>query len=257
MKLTKEWIETQFQNFANKINSIFVKTNDLSAVSFSGNYNDLFDKPNIPDKISELENDNKYLTETGNVSNTMVAFEQAVSRVNLQSGDSLSAAFGKLSKLCADIKQVAFSNSYTDLYNKPNIPSLTNNLLAAAPGTALDAVAGKQLDDKIMAQNRTIETIQSDLSALGNNVSKTIGTGISKPTPVQWKDITLTNYNYNAVVIFSNWTGDNNFPENYGSGIVLPCYDVLHKRVLYIGASGKIYSGICKSTDKNITWFNG
>lgn len=55
--VTKQWIEMQLQSFANKINSIFVKTNSLSPVSFSGKYNDLSEKPDIPDKLSKLEND--------------------------------------------------------------------------------------------------------------------------------------------------------------------------------------------------------
>lgn len=54
---TKQWAEKQFQSFANKISSTFAKINNLSQVSFSGNYNDLSETPNIPDKLSQLEND--------------------------------------------------------------------------------------------------------------------------------------------------------------------------------------------------------
>lgn len=99
----------------------------------------------IPTKVSELENDSKFITETGDSSKTTVTFEQAAERENVHPGDDLETAFAKLSKYCADLKQVAFSGKYIDLEGRI---TLTNNLLATTPGTALDAVQGKVLNGK-------------------------------------------------------------------------------------------------------------
>lgn len=134
----------------------------------------------VPTKISDLENDSNFLTKTGDVSNTTVTFEKAVQRANVQSGDSLEVAFAKLSKYCADLNAVAFSGAYGDLTGVPQslknpnaltftgavtgsydgsaeesvaIPSITNNLLSTEAGTALDAVQGKALDEKITKIN--------------------------------------------------------------------------------------------------------
>lgn len=55
-------------------------------------------------------------------------FSEAGSRTNIASGDTLSTLFGKISKWFTDLKTVAFSGSYTDLTNKPTIPTKTSDL---------------------------------------------------------------------------------------------------------------------------------
>ncbi|MCI5605302.1 MAG: hypothetical protein MR413_06595, partial [Clostridia bacterium] len=64
----------------------------------------------------------------GDVSDTSAAFTQAAVRSNLTSGEKLSVFFGKIAKWFADLKTVAFTGSYTDLSNKPTIPSKTSQL---------------------------------------------------------------------------------------------------------------------------------
>jgi len=56
-------------------------------------------------------------------SNHTATFTQASSRTNLTTGEKLSAMFGKIAKWFADLKTVAFTGSYNDLSNKPNIPA--------------------------------------------------------------------------------------------------------------------------------------
>ena len=56
-------------------------------------------------------------------SNHTATFSQASSRTNLTTGEKLSAMFSKIAKWLADLKTVAFTGSYNDLSNKPNIPS--------------------------------------------------------------------------------------------------------------------------------------
>lgn len=48
------------------------------------------------------------------------AFTQSGSRANITSGDSLAVALGKISKMYADLKNVAWSGSYADLSAKPS-----------------------------------------------------------------------------------------------------------------------------------------
>lgn len=114
----------------------------------------------VPTKISDLENDSNFLTDTGDASATTVTFEQAAQRANVQSGDDLATAFAKLSKYCADLKNVAFTGEYSDLLNRL---TLTNNLLATIPGTGLDATQGKLLNDKDVNLQNQINQINSDL----------------------------------------------------------------------------------------------
>lgn len=67
----------------------------------------------------------------GNVPNVTTndqtpTFTQAATRENIASGNKLSVIFGKIMKWFADLKTVAFSGSYTDLTNKPTIPTVGN-----------------------------------------------------------------------------------------------------------------------------------
>ena len=52
-------------------------------------------------------------------------FTEAQTRANIASGESLATLFGKIKKFFTDLKTVAFSGSYSDLSNKPDLPSFT------------------------------------------------------------------------------------------------------------------------------------
>ena len=67
--------------------------------------------------------DARYVSQTGDTSNTTTKFVQASTRENIISGEKLSVIFGKLMKWFADLKTVAFSGKYTDLTDKPTIPA--------------------------------------------------------------------------------------------------------------------------------------
>lgn len=88
----------------------------------------------ISDLISHLGNtDNPHgTTKTdvglGNVPNVATnnqtpTFSAASTRTNIASGETLTVILGKIMRFFADLKTVAFSGSYTDLSNKPTIPS--------------------------------------------------------------------------------------------------------------------------------------
>lgn len=64
--------------------------------------------------------------------NEIISFSSTTIRNNIKFGDNISTIFGKIMKFFNDLKSVAFSGSYNDLINKPNIPTkvseLTNDL---------------------------------------------------------------------------------------------------------------------------------
>ena len=122
----------------NALNNINNKANtaDLASVAFSGNYNDLANKPTIPTKTSDLTNDSNF------VSNTSYATASTGGVVKLGSG--LSITNGVLSTTGGGVADavewdnvlnkptfatVATSGSYNDLSNKPTIPKVNNGAL--------------------------------------------------------------------------------------------------------------------------------
>lgn len=142
-----------------------VQRNGKSVGTFSANAaeNASINIP-VPEKVSELENDDGYgtytkpatgipksdlassvqtslgkadtalqkhqdisgkLDKTGDASNTTVAFSAASARENVKTGEKLSVIVGKIAKWFADLKTVAFTGSYNDLANKPTIPDIS------------------------------------------------------------------------------------------------------------------------------------
>lgn len=55
-------------------------------------------------------------------------FVQAETRENIKNGETTGRLFGKIARFFADLKPVAFSGSYSDLSNKPNIPSVPDSV---------------------------------------------------------------------------------------------------------------------------------
>lgn len=112
----------------------------------------------------------------GDASNTTVTFQQAEERADIQPGDSLETAFGKLTKYFADMATVAFSGSYDDLDNRPEIPGIPDSLPADGGNAA--TVGGKTVDDLLDYRNFThtphIPVIPESLPANGGDAD-TIG----------------------------------------------------------------------------------
>lgn len=95
----------------------FISDDDLSKVledyelkseAFSGSYNDLTDKPTIPTKTSDLNNDSGYITGI-NSSDVITALGYTPGTSN-------------------------FSGNYDDLTNKPTIPKVNNNTITITQG---------------------------------------------------------------------------------------------------------------------------
>ena len=99
-------------------------------------------------------------------SNHTATFTQASSRTNITTGEKLSAMFGKVMKWFADLKDVAFSGSYTDLSDKPSIPDVSGKL--NINGDNATAAGSSAIVDKISYNH--IPTINENSKILQKNV---------------------------------------------------------------------------------------
>lgn len=145
----------------------------------------------IPTKTSQLTNDSNFITDvsgkldsSGNGSNVTVTFTQASTRGNIATGEKLSTIFGKIMKYFADLKTVAFTGSYTDLTNKPSIPTVTNDLTNALKSQYDTAYTHSQTAHAPSnAQANVLEGININGSAAtitDKRVSITIPTAVSQ-----------------------------------------------------------------------------
>ena len=207
------------------------------ASSFSGDYNDLTNKPTIGGGVLTLQlngtdvqtfgaNDtgNKTanfaidkstvgLTNVPNVTtdNQTPTFTQASTRANLVSGEKISIIFGKIMKWFSDLKAVAFSGSYNDLSDKPTIPTVNNATL-------------------------TIQKNGTNVQTFTANQSTNATANISVPT----KTSELTNdsgYTTNTGTVTQVKVGTTAY--NPSSGVVsLPAYPTVNNATLTIQKNG-------------------
>ena len=69
----------------------------------------------------------KKLSVDGNSDNNKVTFSENSVRQNIVSGETHKIIFGKIKKFFADLKTVAFTGSYTDLSDTPEVDSVCSN----------------------------------------------------------------------------------------------------------------------------------
>lgn len=96
-------------------------------------------------------------------------FTPAAERGNIRSGETHRTIFGKIAKNLSDLKTVAFSGSYTDLANKPTIPSgaaanypVINNDVTNNAGYLVTAQVAYQ-------HGQEIDKLNSDLAVAKSN----------------------------------------------------------------------------------------
>ena len=127
-------------------------TSSLSDVAFSGDYEDLSDKPTIPTKTSDLDNDSGFITNTvndltnytlsSNLSTVATTgdYDDLLDKPTIPSKTSdLNNDSGFITKsvndltnytLTSSLASVATSGNYNDLSNKPTIPTVPTNVSA-------------------------------------------------------------------------------------------------------------------------------
>ena len=84
----------------------------LPADNFSGSYNDLTDKPTIPTRVSDLENDKGYLTTYTENDPTVPSHVKGITTTDIANWNNKST----------------FDGNYDNLTNKPTIPTVPTNI---------------------------------------------------------------------------------------------------------------------------------
>ena len=116
----------------------------------------------------------------GDISEKTVTFETAAQRAGIESGDSLSVAFGKLAKFCADLDQHAFN-------------PLANNLTTNTAGYGMDARQGPVIDKKISDVQTSVDELNTKMIGEGQKAYITFSEygdywWVSSPIPCQHAD---------------------------------------------------------------------
>lgn len=137
---------------------------------------------------------------TGDINNAKVTFEEALERTNIESQETMSTIFGKIKKWFSDLKAVAFTGSYNDLLNKPDIPTKTSEL--TNDSDFLTAVPEEYITDTELEEKGYI--IESELPKKLPNPYKLKFTGAVTDEYDGSKEVTI------------------NIPENSGGSYTLP-----------------------------------
>ena len=183
-------------------------SSSLSDVATSGNYNDLTNKPTIPDSTSDLTNDSGFLTSSDisgkqDKSNIVTSWSATTSdvkypseklakssldnKVDKVSGKGLSTNdFSNSYKNIIDgLSDVASSGSYTDLTNKPDIPDSTSDLTNDSGFITSSAITGKEdSSNKVSSWSSTTTNVHYPSEklvkdSLNDKVDKVTGKGLS------------------------------------------------------------------------------
>lgn len=120
-------------------------------------------------------------------------FSQALTRANIDSGESIPTLFGKIKKFFADLKTVAFSGSYTDLSNKPTIGNGT--LTIQKNGTNVATFTANQTGNAtanitVPTVNNGTLTIQKNGTNVGTFTANQSGNStVNIPVPTDTNDL--------------------------------------------------------------------
>jgi len=110
---------------------------------------------------------------SGDAKDLTVSFTEAATRANIASGETIATLFGKAKKWFTDLKAVAFSGSYTDLTDKPTIPTKTSDLT-----NDNNLATTTNVNDAVTTHDSNASA-HSDIRQLISNVTSTINTLVS------------------------------------------------------------------------------
>ena len=147
--------------------NVSVLTNDAgyitSADVFSGDYNDLTNKPSIPSNTSDLTNDSGFITSGDIPAGFSGDYNDLTNKPTIPTNNNqLTNGAGYIT--AADIPD-GFSGNYNDLTNKPTIPSSTSDLTNDSGFiTSSDIPAGFSGDYNDLTNKPTIPTNNNQLT---------------------------------------------------------------------------------------------
>nr|DAU92057.1 MAG TPA: Head fiber protein [Caudoviricetes sp.] len=185
------------------------------------------------------------LDKTGDASNTTTSFTTASARSNISTGEKLSTTLGKIAKFFTDLKNVAFTGSYTDLSNKPT--SLPAN------GGNSATVNGHTVNADVPANAKFTDTTYS----AGKNISLS-------GTQFKLADVcvTITDWNATTTTGFYMASGASNAPvaSVWFYGIVIAHNTNYVRQILYRFATDNSVAGTnsdrYERVKHNGTWGN-
>lgn len=116
----------------------------------------------------------------GNVPNVSTndqepTFSEASTRNNIASGEKLSVIMGKIQKFFNDLKTVAFSGSYTDLSDKPTIPTSASGMSYDNTDSGLSATDVQGAVDEL---DEAVDTLNSGVGKFGTKVAEITADGV-------------------------------------------------------------------------------
>lgn len=182
---------------------------------------DFYDVDVFNTNMDKIDNElKKRSTAMENVSDSEVEFVAAEVRENIKSGETLRIIFGKIAKLFADLKKVAFTGNYKDLSDKPSMGNaaaygVANNDTTTEEGFVADARIVKTHGDEIDVINTNLgglsfyEDSDGNKYAVGaDSVPKKLGSG-----KIVLKDISLSAYmlHKHSADGYSTLSGSNSF----------------------------------------------
>ena len=189
------------------------------------------------------------LDKTGDASNVTNTITTASTRTNLTTGEKLSISLGKIAKWFSDLKTVAFTGSYNNLSDKPNIGNglITIKQSGVSKGTFTMNQSG----------NTTIELTD-------NNINYSAGKNISlSGTQFKLADVCAIVTNWNDVITtgFYMASGASNAPVSGAAwfyGIVIAHNTNYVRQILYrFATDNSVSNGNCDRYERvkhNGTW---
>lgn len=116
-----------------------------------------------------------------NVISVDTTFSEASTRANIASGDTFATILGKIKKFFTDLKTVAFSGSYSDLSDKPTIPTVNNGTLTIQKnGTDVQTFTANQSSN--VTANISVPTKTSQLTNDSGFITDISGKANAKPS---------------------------------------------------------------------------